>query len=532
MSSPEITRAIYACLPCRYARRIFHPQPVQNGSQRSPPHRTLKRKCTRELPACLLCIRLSKVCDYTATNTQHEDTQARVVTPRPESRQEGQNVASLPQFPASFFLDSESHQQLAESQAMPIPVPMCHRDFLAPVEDYVAMTNKYFFSIQTWMPFISEKRLARRLQERGPEADLGLALRLTCMRLVVSSPTDWEAAVSSPFYHKAKELLSVAENACLTCLDLVQGAILISVYEMGHGLYPSAFLTTSHAARLGMVLGLHDRKNAPQLFQPPDTWTLREEERRTWWAVLILDRSISLGISGVPLATPEPMNGDLLPCLELPWNQGQLGTNEPLFVESLSGNSPIGSYANTCQAAHITGRVLSHRNRVKLDADHRSLLMEAQQLHQMLTSLSRHLLQQHLDNRLDPSSDRLVAVALCGSARLILANMYACNEHYPPLDNPRLPEETAMQQASIQSIEEMINHGCEVARTVLNYAVVSLDTVAPTLCHFLYQTASECAWVLREFDSEENKGRLDTIVRALITLSQRWKVAGTYSIRD
>jgi hypothetical protein len=42
----------------------------------------------------------------------------------------------------------------------------------------------------------------------------------------------------------------------------------------------------------GLIMGLHDRKHAPQLFKEPDTWTLREEERRTWWAAIILDRYI------------------------------------------------------------------------------------------------------------------------------------------------------------------------------------------------------------------------------------------------
>ena len=31
---------------------------------------------------------------------------------------------------------------------------------------------------------------------------------------------------------------------------------------------------------LGIIMGLHDRKHAPQLFKDPDTYNMREEERR------------------------------------------------------------------------------------------------------------------------------------------------------------------------------------------------------------------------------------------------------------
>ncbi|KAL4874321.1 hypothetical protein BJY04DRAFT_225143 [Aspergillus karnatakaensis] len=513
MALTDTSHATYACLPCR----------------------TLKRKCTRELPVCSLCVRLNKVCDYTATNTHRGGSAAQVEIPERDTGFYARdsippNVSGLSSFPANFFLDSESHQQLSESNRTSTTVSPKGLEFLDTPEDCFVICNEYFASIQPWLPFMSEKRLARRLDNGRPETDLGLALRLTCMKLSSMSPSTWEEALSFPLYHKAKALLSLAETACLVCLDLVQAALLIAVYEIGHGIQPAAYLSISHAARLGIVLGLHDREHAPQLFKPPDTWTLREEERRTWWAIIILDRFSNIGITGTPLSTPEPANGTLLPCPDDAWTHGQISTNEPLFVESLSTTTPLGVYANTCQAAHITGRVLAHRNIHAINgaSDLRAHLLEGQTLHQLLTSLITHLLHKHQETRSNSVENRLMALSLAVSAQLILCNIYACNEHYPPPDQAHLVEERIMQEAALKGIELMINAGFEIAQMVMSFDERGVTAVSPVVAHALYQAVTECAWVIREFGDQEHKVRLEVMIEALRVVSGRWRVVEKY----
>ncbi len=75
-------------------------------------------------------------------------------------------------------------------------------------------------------------------------------------------------------------------------LYVFQSLILIAIYEVGHGIFPAAYLTLGRAARLGKLRGVHDRKNTTQFFRTPPTSTYWEEERRTWWATLILERSV------------------------------------------------------------------------------------------------------------------------------------------------------------------------------------------------------------------------------------------------
>ncbi|KAI9041078.1 uncharacterized protein KD926_007348 [Aspergillus affinis] len=101
-------------------------------------------------------------------------------------------------------------------------------------------------------------------------SSLGLTLLLLSMKVASTTPVDKDDAVCSSLYQKTLELSSGMERLGFFRLELLQSAILISVYETGHGIYPAAFTSVGRAARLGQVMGLHDRKNASQIFESPN----------------------------------------------------------------------------------------------------------------------------------------------------------------------------------------------------------------------------------------------------------------------
>lgn len=97
--------------------------------------------------------------------------------------------------------------------------------------------------------------------------------------------------MNNPLYTLAKRLCAAAEMGGFISIRLVQSFVLIAVHELSHGLHSAAYLTIGHAARLGVLaLGLPTYSQGQKLFKPPETWTLWEERRRTWWAIFILDR--------------------------------------------------------------------------------------------------------------------------------------------------------------------------------------------------------------------------------------------------
>ena len=152
-------------------------------------------------------------------------------------------------------------------------------------EDLVAICHAYVGTVGQWFPILSPKRLLQDIDARHP-GDPGLVLLLSCLRLLS------DAAYSGPCeeYELAKALSSSAENKGIVSLRLLQSLVLLATYELGHGIYPCSFFTIGRAARLAMMIGPYDRKAIPQLFKIADTFTVQEEERRTWWAIFILDR--------------------------------------------------------------------------------------------------------------------------------------------------------------------------------------------------------------------------------------------------
>jgi hypothetical protein len=155
--------------------------------------------------------------------------------------------------------------------------------------DIDAICQRYFAGAHRWFPMLSRKRLAQTLASSLTELNPAVALLLLGMKLL-TEPLRSHDPPETPLYQLTRQYISATENAGSLNLVLVQAIILTAIYELGHAILPSAYLSVSRAVRVGHLLGLHDKDHASQMFKAPDTWTLCEEERRTWWAVVTLDR--------------------------------------------------------------------------------------------------------------------------------------------------------------------------------------------------------------------------------------------------
>lgn len=171
-------------------------------------------------------------------------------------------------------------------------------------DDITSVTHAYFSNTHTWFPIISQKRLYQRADNT---IDTSLALLILCMKLI-SESTDTTHPSDSTLYQSARQIAAALEDTSIISLSLLQSIVMIALYEVGHGVFPAAYLTVGRAARLGMMMGLHCRnaQRTTQLYKPADSWTLCEEGRRTWWAVLVLDRLVvsHLLSSAHPLLSP------------------------------------------------------------------------------------------------------------------------------------------------------------------------------------------------------------------------------------
>jgi len=124
------------------------------------------------------------------------------------------------------------------------------------------------------------------VQRAGPD----LAMLFLGMKLVTMRPED---SACAGVYGMAKDFISSLERNGALSLLVLQAMVLVGLYEYGHGIYPAAWMTTGACARYAEALGLSAGEYS--LLGKITTWTEREERRRVWWSIFVLDKVVSVG---------------------------------------------------------------------------------------------------------------------------------------------------------------------------------------------------------------------------------------------
>lgn len=273
-----------------------------------------KRRCDKNLPTCQLCSRKGLECSYPHRRGQCSDLLSRSIQGLESSS--GSNAP----YPGPIVVPSSTGSQIqspsASASSFSVNIAIC---FLAPalfreagleiprldigLPDEVALhlgnsqqiqeTASKFFQI-TWMPIVSCKRyLADILNPLSPSRR-PTALLALCMKLCCLSVHDDEGLRKTSLYRLAKAFYCDVESTQALCVQVLQAAILIAIFEIGDAIYPAAYLTVGVCARYAIAMGL-DNINKDRMGGEPNTmsWMEIEERRRAWWAVLILDRFVT-----------------------------------------------------------------------------------------------------------------------------------------------------------------------------------------------------------------------------------------------
>ena len=277
--------------------------------------RKQKRKCNKVLPSCSLCSRMSRSCDYsdmtptpsagdfamlrqkvTDLESKLEARNGQFVRASPFGHSRGEaNSHSTPEqtsrFPTLFFLDAEMY--LEAKMSIPKPATTVPSDVLSAlgsITDIQDLAERYFENVHLWLPIVSKKRMQLLLSNPHLEMTGDLSLLMLAMRLIVQNSHGSPQAAQTSLYQLVKRHLALIESNGSMTLQLLQSAILVAVYEMGHAIYPAAYLATGHCVRIGQLLGLHDGQNALQVLARSGAWAEHEERRRCWWGCMLIDR--------------------------------------------------------------------------------------------------------------------------------------------------------------------------------------------------------------------------------------------------
>ena len=501
--------------------------------------RKQKRKCDKQLPGCGLCQRIGRSCDY------NPDAQSNVPSPEdfaalrqqvadletvlrsttstglvlgngpsghPSSNgsngsmsiSNGNSPANLlspgnppvwpgpSSLPSLFFLDSNAFEyERFQIQAPHVRVPPGALTALGNSAELREMIEQFFATIHSYFPITSKIRLYQHLANplHEPGADIALlflAMKLACSEIPEAMPPETQ------IYQDIKSFYNYVESQNGFSIQMIQALLLIALYEAGNCIYPAAYLSVGHAARLGHAMGLHER-GVPQMLPRCTTWTEQEERRRVWWGVIIMDRFINIGHRGKPFATQDPSLDNHLPTEDANWDRGQMLLAAPL---SLSASQTIRAapFARTCQSAHLLGKILRHLDDKALPIEYR--FDEALQLHRTMRALADVLPNEAGED--DPSvrPTLCTSMAICYSGLLTLYDAYSCTER--AVENA--PEtQLFIQKESIEGLSEISGKVVHLARRVRRFIEKSgLGRFNPMLVDCFYIAAANCNFIHTE----------------------------------
>ncbi|PVH88931.1 hypothetical protein DL98DRAFT_622612 [Cadophora sp. DSE1049] len=517
-----------------------------------------KRKCDKALPCCSTCTRLHRECTYLdpapRVTAEEEITllRARVeqleklvdnsiftkVSSKPKTDNlsyiggETSGKAASNLYSSLFFLDQRYFTHLHRKQEpLLLPTTRALAEILEPElglpGGLCQLVSRYFDAVQGWMPVVSRMRMRRVLDRSIGEIKADTAFLLSCMKLVLQDPQSQNFEDQSLYKALKAEYLDL-EQAGVQSLRLIQGGLMIAVYELGHGIYPAAYTTVGICARQAISLGINNQE-IPQFLQPWPEW---EEEIRVWWFVMMLDRHVTVGRELRSLCTENPKKNMPLPADSEAWDQGVMAAPQRLYISSpMTVRSS--SFARFAQAYNLLGRVIRHCD--DQDQDLSFMLDELSTLHQATSSLLEVA-------RNESNEDLTLAMSICfvlgksladfSRALMKLHKNFLHNSFYQGYADKA--SEPRLASCIRQNNEHSFNVMRDTALQVVDFAqvlerctvVVGISKTSPLILHSLYRGAFWLSYLSatnREDKFVAGRAIIDRVLRAL---SVRWKLAG------
>ena len=200
-----------------------------------------------------------------------------------------------------LFLDPGllQHGQVETQTVRAAPsIPPYIRHLLGDLDDIRLIAERFFGHIHRWLPFISKKRFYDLYLQPSFHTQPDVVLLLLALKLITTFPPVDSRSPCTALFHAVKHFYVEAEGT-LSILVL-QAGLLVSLYELGHGIYPAAFLSIGTCARYAHALGINVNRMVPT--RKVLTLVEVEERRRVWWTIIILDRFVYNQFSICPSA--------------------------------------------------------------------------------------------------------------------------------------------------------------------------------------------------------------------------------------
>ncbi|KAH8811248.1 hypothetical protein F5884DRAFT_897708 [Xylogone sp. PMI_703] len=475
--------------------------------------RTRKAKCDRLVPACSMCTRKAFKCEYSEVNKVQRRRAGLSKSAPQNSPSSGSSYQThehrRPKFPAIFFLDANTFKLLGLGTSLPsIAIPNYVATILGDRFSIRETSSQYFNIIHEGIPIISKKRFhAQQLNPLSePRADV--ALLALCMKLILWAPSTIEESPETTLYSAAKSFHSELQAAGVSSIQVLQAGIIIAYYELGHSIYPAAYMTIGACARYGSAFGFDGKGTS---MTSSHDWIDIEERKRAWWTLMILDRLVTLGDPKRTMAIQDPDMNSILPIDNTAWNEG----SQPLgwqYTLASPSSLDMGRFARLVQAAYLLGRVLRNAADGSLDATFHK--QEASQLSRTLLALVN----------LSDVEGTIEELSYCPQLGICYCALFILYQYHGGL----VTEFALPKGQNIDPRRAFARPAIRICNALLEGSIDSLETFSPLLAPYLYQSALFHIQIQKKFDDTDSIEAWEILKEGILLLNKRWRSAGVY----
>jgi hypothetical protein len=140
--------------------------------------------------------------------------------------------------------------------------------------------SKFFEHIHLYLPFVSKKRVYELCLRPSFHPRPDVVLIFLSIKLITTFPPTSPRNPRTPLYHATKHFYVEVEGSSIVSLAVLQAGVLLALYELGHAIYPAAFLSIGACTLYAHALGI----NFSRTLKTRKVLALVEvEERRRVW---------------------------------------------------------------------------------------------------------------------------------------------------------------------------------------------------------------------------------------------------------
>ncbi|RAQ73363.1 hypothetical protein COH20_004837 [Aspergillus flavus] len=366
-----------------------------------------------------------------------------------------------------------------------------------------AVAAVYFRTIHPWFPILAEGPFYERLTYILTYTSPDLSLLTLCMVLLGAKPVNDEIPPRMrSLYILLKGFIATLEAIEINSVELLQCRLLLTIFEVGHGMYPAAYISMGANVRAAVALGANEVSKAQleETFKSPGR---AGEARRIWRGIVIADRYVSL----------ESNKGPIIPKALL---SGAVGGNDDseAFDPTLTPSKPLYHFNKLAQASRILEQVLTH---VHDPVQHMEFFnAEAIQILKTLSSF-RETVQEDYNV---PHDLCCSAVAISRSALMTIL------EFGYSLKAPGLESCAAASYELMQDVIGELVYASESFAAQITPA--DLEVLPVFVVHSVYKAARLLLGVLRDSPKVDSRRAVSVLEKVLQCMSTRWVTGQRY----